>query len=179
MGRIFLESHGKQHGGYKGGQTQWRVNTMPNQVLGVRIPRDNGQDQIVRSGNYNWSSIRVVSIDENKNTAIERLPWLTLKRLVQTVSLFARVKKGAHTAEVGALTPVFEKSATKLKLKQKLLKCKSTMQIATFKVRTLNRNGQLPELTASAIYHNIEIICMQEHRFIHSEDIEYHDTGNG
>ena len=37
-----------------------------NQVLGGWIARDNGQDQIVRSGNYCCSSIRVVSIDENK-----------------------------------------------------------------------------------------------------------------
>ena len=64
------------------------VNAMPNQVLDIRIPQDNGQDQKVQSGNYYYSSIRVASIDENKNTAIERLPWLTLKLLVQTISLF-------------------------------------------------------------------------------------------
>ena len=33
-----------------------------------------------------------------------------------------------YPAEVGALVPVFEKSATELKLKQKLLKCKCTIQ---------------------------------------------------
>ena len=33
-------------------------------------------------------------------------------------------KKGASPAEVGSLASVFEKSATELKLKQKLLKCK-------------------------------------------------------
>ena len=49
----------------------------------------------------------------------------------------------------------------------------------TFNVRTLNRIGQLPELTASAIDHKIDIICIQEHRYTHSEDIKYHDTGNG
>ena len=27
--------------------------------------------------------------------------------------------------------------------------------------------------------HNIDIICIQEHRYSHSKDIEYHDTGNG
>ena len=47
----------------------------------------------------------------------------------------------------------------------------------TFNVRTLNRIGQQPELTASAIYHNI--ICIQEHRYPHSEDIKYHHTRNG
>ena len=87
-------------------------------------------------------------------------------------------KKGARPAEVGALTSVFEKSATELK-QQKLLKCKHTIQIATFNVRTLNRIGQLPELTTSAIDHKIDIICIQEHRYTHSKDIIYHKTGNG
>ena len=54
-----------------------------------------------------------------------------------------------------------------------------TIQIATFNVRTLNRIGQLPELTASAVEHNIDIICIQEHRYTHNEDIKYHDTGSG
>ena len=73
---------------------------------------------------------------------------------------------------------MFEKSATELK-RQKLLKCKQTLQIATFNVRTLNRIGQLPELIASAVEHKIDIICIQEHRYTHTEDIKYHETGNG
>ena len=87
-------------------------------------------------------------------------------------------KKGARPAEVGALASVFEKSATELK-QQKLLKCKQTIQIATFNVRTLNRIGQVPELTASAVEHKIDIICIQEHRYTHTNDIKYYDTGNG
>ena len=87
-------------------------------------------------------------------------------------------KKGARPAEVGALASVFEKSATELK-RQKLLKCKQTLQIATFNVRTLNRIGKLPELIASAVEHKIDIICIQEHRYTHTEDIKYHETGNG
>ena len=69
-------------------------------------------------------------------------------------------KKGARFAEVGALASVFEKSATKLK--QNVLKFKQTIQIATFNVRTLYRIEQLLELTASAIDHNIDKICIQE-----------------
>ena len=42
-------------------------------------------------------------------------------------------------------------------------------------VRTLNRIVQLPELTASAVEHMIDIICIKEH----TEDIKYHETGNG
>ena len=60
-------------------------------------------------------------------------------------------KKGARPAEVGALASVFEKSATELKQ----LKCKQAIQIATFNIRTQNRIGQLPELTASAVEHKI------------------------
>ena len=86
-------------------------------------------------------------------------------------------KKGARPAEFGALASVFEKSATELK--QTLLKCKQTIQIATFNVRTLNKIGQLPELTASAVEYKIDIICIQEHRYTHIEDIKYHETGNG
>ena len=81
-------------------------------------------------------------------------------------------KKGARPAEVGALASVFEKSATELK-QSKL------QQIATFNVRTLNRIGQLPELIASAEEHKVDIICIQEHRYTHTEDIKYHETGNG
>ena len=87
-------------------------------------------------------------------------------------------KKGAHPAEVRALASVFKKSTTKLK-RQKLLKYKQTLQIASFNVRTLNRIGQLPELIASAIKHKIDIICIQEHRYTHAEEIKYHETGNG
>ena len=67
-----------------GSQTQWRFDAMPKQVLDIRNLRDNGQDQIVQSENYSSSSIMVAFIDENKNTAIERLPWLKHKPLVQT-----------------------------------------------------------------------------------------------
>ena len=45
-------------------------------------------------------------------------------------------------------------------------------------VRTLNRIGQLQKLTASAIEHKIDIICIQKHRYAHSEDIKLPDTGN-
>ena len=86
-------------------------------------------------------------------------------------------KNGVHPAEVGSLVSVFEKSAKELK-QQKLLKCKQTIQIATLNVRTLNRIGQLLELTASAVEHKIDIICIQEHRYMHTEDIKYHETGN-
>ena len=38
---------------------------------------------------------------------------------------------------------------------------------------------QVPELTASVVEHKIDMICIQEHRYTHTEDIKYHETGNG
>ena len=131
----------------------------------------------VRSGNYCCTSIRLASIDENKNSQRKITMTHTQTTCINRIALRAG-KKGARPAEVGALTSVFEKSARELK-QQKLQKCKQTIQVATFNVRTLNRIGQLPELTASAVEHKIDIICIQEHRYTHSEDIRYHDTGNG
>ena len=84
--------------------------------------------------------------------------------------------------EVGSLTPVLKKSAIKLKLKPnlKLLRCKIPVHIVAFNVMTLNRVNQLPEMTASAAEHYIDIICIQKHRYYNSKlEIKYHDTGNG
>ena len=116
-------------------------------------------------------------MDENKNSHRKITMTHTQTTYINRIALRAG-KKGTRPAEVGALASVFEKSATELK-QQKLLKCKQTIQIATFNVRTLNRIGPLPELTASAVEHKIDIICIQEHRYTHTEDIKYHDTGNG
>ena len=120
----------------------------------------------------------MVSIDENKNSHWKITMTHTQTPCPNRIGLHAG-KKGVLPAEVEALASVFEKSATGLKLKQKLLKCKHTIQIATYNIKTLNRIGQLPELTTSVIDHNIDIICIQEHRYTHNEDIKYHDTGNG
>ena len=132
---------------------------------------------LVRSENYWCFSIKVASIEENKNSH-----WkitMTHTPTTNTNHIALRMgKKGGHPAEVRALASVFEKSATELK-QQKLLKCKQTIQIATFNVRTLNSIGQLPELTASAVEHKIDIICIKEHRYTHTEYIKYHETGNG
>ena len=84
-------------------------------------------------------------------------------------------KQGVCSAEVGPLTSVFEKSASELKPKQNLLRCKSIVNIVAFD-RTLNSINQLPELTASVAEHDM---CTN-HRYYHSElELKYHDTGNG
>ena len=43
----------------------------------------------------------------------------------------------------------------------------------------MNRIGQLLELTALAVEHKIDMICIQEYRYTHNEDIKYNDIGNG
>ena len=48
-------------------------------------------------------------------------------------------KQRTHSAEVGALAPVFKISASELK--QKLLKCKSMVHIVILNVKTLYRIG--------------------------------------
>ena len=55
-------------------QTLWQLNAMPNQALSIWILRFNGQDQIVRSGNYCCSSIRGSSIAEDKNSH-QKITW--------------------------------------------------------------------------------------------------------
>ena len=77
------------------------------------------------------------------------------------------------SSEAGALAPVFEKLATELKDKQKLLKCKSS--IATFNIRTLNRIDQQLQLTASAVEYNKHIFANKNSEV----EIKYPDTGNG
>ena len=77
-----------------------------------------------------------------------------------------RLKRGAPCWCWNSVT-VFEKSPTELKIKQKLLRYKSTIQIVTLNVRTFNRIGKVADLTPSTTDHNIFIICIQEQQ-IHS-----------
>ena len=119
-------------------QTLWQFNAMPNQVLDGWILQFNNRDLIVWSGNYCCSSIRVASIDENKNSHREITVTHTQTTFPNRIAHHA-CKKGVRPAEVGALASVFEKSATELKLKQKLLKCKCMIQIVIFNVRTINK----------------------------------------
>ena len=132
-------------------------------MLGERTPQGNGQDQILQSGNYCYSFIRVVSIAEIKIKPLKNHNDSYSNVCPNCIDLRTS-KKEVCSAEVGALAPVFEKSASelKVKLKQKLLKCKSTVHIVIFNVRTLNRIGQQTELTASVAEHDIDIIYTQE-----------------
>ena len=77
--------------------------------MGGRNLQVNGQDQIVHSGYYCNSSID----EENSQGKIT----MTLIQTVSPNCIALRAgKQWAHSAEAGALRPVFEKSATDLAL---------------------------------------------------------------
>ena len=101
-----------------------------------------------------------MSIKEKKKVN-KRLPWL-IQTICPNCIALCLGKQGAHSAEVRALAPVFEKSVTELKLKSisKLLRRKNTVHTVMFNVKTSNRVNQLPELMASAAEHNRDIICI-------------------
>ena len=89
------------------GWTLWQFNEMPNQIQGVWTLRFNSQDRIVQMGNYCCSSIRVASVDENKNS--QRKITMTHTQTTFPNGIALRMdKKGARPAEVGALVSVFE-----------------------------------------------------------------------
>ena len=57
---------------------------------------------------------------------------------------------------------------------------KITQMQNTLNVRISKEIGQLPEVTASVAEHIRDIVCIQEHRYYHSEvEIKFNDTGNG
>ena len=111
-------------------------NDASNKVLGGLTPRVNSQDQIVQSWNCCYLSFRVASIDENKIQPMKEITLTQTQTTCPNLIALRAGKNGARPAEVGALAPMFENSATELKQKQKLLKCKSTRKIPTFNVRT-------------------------------------------
>ena len=66
---FFLKTMGNSMVDVKAsGETLWWLNTMPSPILGLLTLRFNGQDWLVRLGNYCCSSKRVASVDENKNS---------------------------------------------------------------------------------------------------------------
>ena len=80
---------------------------------------------------------------------------------------------------IGALATRFEKSATELKPKTKLFICK-IIQNCPLNDWTLNTVNHLSELRVSANKHNIDTICMQDHRFYHNKvEMKYIFAGNG
>ena len=78
------------------GQTLWQFKVKPNLVLGIWIRQFNGQDKIVRTGNYCWSSVKVASIDENKNSHRKITMTQTQTICPNRIVLCTSKKKGAR-----------------------------------------------------------------------------------
>ncbi len=60
----------------------------------------------------------------------------------------------------------------------KLLRCRKTLNFSTFNTRTLNSTQALNEIQFLAEKYEQEIICVQEHRFVHDEDIKFQHMDN-
>ena len=145
--RLNLRYHGKQHGWCEARQ----MNPMSDQRWASPDPgRENPTGQLQGSN----GSIRKlllliykVGVDEVKYS--HQNITMTLKQTICLNCITLCVdKQEARSAEVEALAPVFEKSATELE--QKLLKCKNTVHLVTLNVWNWNRIGQIPELIVSA-----------------------------
>ena len=160
------------------GQTRWLFNAMPHQALGVWILRFNNQDQIVRAGNNCSSSIRVASVDENKNSHRKITMTHTQTTCPNRIALHTG-KKSSASCWCWSSDLTVRKISYRAQTKTKITKMQThntnrDIQRSNVECLYLNRIGQLPKLTASAIDHNIDIICIQEHGYSH---IKYHDTG--
>ena len=92
------------------------------------------------------------------------------------------VKQGARPANVTQVA--VEKSATEVHKSTKttkeattpLLKGRNERTLGTLNVQTLNKEGKIPELIACAESTKHEIICLQEHRFIHEDLVSKEQT---
>ena len=59
-----------------------------------------------------------------------------------------------------------------------MLKSKKTFKIGTINTQTLQKVWKIPELIAAAEKTRQEVICIQEHRFVHLDvDIKEHTFG--
>ena len=103
--------------------------------------------------------------------------WGYLK--IEISSQRNRAAEQGSRAGVTVLAPDFEKFITERNRRQ-LLKCKRTINLSTFNVRTLQSIKQMSELFAIAVTYHIDVVNVQEHRFYHEDiDLKYHELGNG
>ena len=57
--------------------------------------------------------------------------------------------------------------------KLKFMRCKKSVSFGSFNTRTLRQPHNIGEMTEAASKFNIDVICVQEHRFVHEADIDY------
>ena len=113
---------------------------------------------------------------------------MKLTQIPRRSSRIARraVKQGTRPSMTSQVA--VEKSATEIKgttssklssSKATLLKRKKDVRIATFNVQTLQNEGKIPEVIASAKATRQDVICLQEHRYIHEEDLTMKEQSFG
>ena len=97
---------------------------------------------------------------------------MTLIRIVSPNYIVLNVaKQGMNSDKVEALTVMFKISSNELKPNEP-----TYLHAKTFNVRTLNFSQ--PATRASAAEHNVDIICVQEDKYYHSDqDLKYYLTG--
>ena len=131
--KLNLKSYGKLHGECEVRRLiPMSAKRHASPDAGRKNPMVNGQDQIVLSENNSYSSIRVVSMDKvkiqpSKDYHDSHSAQVKKRSILVSLELRHQLQNSKH--------------------KQKLLKCKSTIHIATFNIRTLNRIGWLLEMT--------------------------------
>ena len=65
-------------------------------------------------------------------------------------------------------------------LDKQFIKCKKAITISSLNTRTLNPNGRAEELSLLSKTHNIDVICLQDHKFYHpNDDLKYHKKIEG
>ena len=162
-----------QHCGWKVRQMNWKVgqqHTSPDAEQKNYIRQWPGINSSVRKpllliykDTVDWWDGKIVN---------KWLPWL-----IQTVcpkfitphigkqsACFEEFDKSATEFDKSDFNEsAFNKSATELKPKPKLCKCKNIANIATFHfhVRTFNSVKRLPELRVYTDKHNVDVICMR------------------
>ena len=98
--------------------------------------------------------------------------WGYLK--IEISSQRNRAAEQGSRAGVTVLAPDFEKFVTERNRRQ-LLKCKRTINLSTFNVRTLQSIKLISEIIVIAVTYHIDVITAQEHRFYHEDiDLKYH-----
>ena len=132
------------------------------------------------------------STTQNLGTAHACMEWrpqvfIMPRKLNMTQSSLRRSSRIARRAiQKGARPAVLPEAAIKKsttdenpKPYEKLLKGKTEIRIGTMNVQTLRKDGKIPELIASSENPSQDIICTQEHRFIHDDSpTKEHNIGS-
>ena len=130
-----------------------------------------------REGNSNLksSSVTLTSADGISY----RKTNMTQTQTINSYRIDRRTGKQGSRSGVTVLAPDFEKYITEQN-KRNLLKCKRSIKMSTFNVRTMQPISQISELIATAEKNQIDVISVQEHRFYHDDLVlKYHEFEKG